>query len=139
MGSPSITSQDQRRIEQLITNWKGTLSWKLLTKAVELQLGIKITRQTLCTYTGIYTKYKKRKSDLRGVTPEVVSSITRSDVTAQERIARLERDVRDLEEKNAQQLRMIDRMLANASSIPNLDLRVLVKERPEELKRGPRA
>lgn len=139
MGSPSITTQDQRRIERLIANWKGMLSWKLLTKAVELQLGIKTTRQTLCTYTGIYTKYKKRKSDLRGVTPEVVSSIIRSDVTAQERIARLERDVRDLEEKNAQQLRMIDRMLTNASSIPNLDLRVLVKERPEELKRGPRA
>ena len=139
MSSPSITAQDQRRVEQLIASWKGKLSWKLLTKAVELQLGIKTTRQTLCTYTGIYTKYKKRKSDLRGVTPEVVSSITRSDVAAQERIARLERDVRDLEEKNAQQLRMIDRILANASSIPNLDLRVLVKERPEELKRGPRA
>lgn len=139
MGSPSITAQDQRRIERLIANWKGKLSWKLLTKAIQLQLGIKTTRQTLCTYTGIYTKYKKRKADLRGVTQEVVSSITRSDITAQERIARLEKDVRDLEEKNAQQLRMIDRMLANASSIPNLDLRELVKERPEELKRGPKS
>ena len=138
MGSPSITTQDQRCIERLIANWKGKLSWKLLTKAVELQLGIKTTRQTLCTYTGIYTKYKKRKADLRGVTPEVVSRITRSDVAAQERIARLERDVRDLEEKNAEQLRLIDRMFANALSIPNLDLRELIKKRPEELKRGPR-
>ena len=139
MGTPSITAQDQRRIERLISNWKGKLSWKLLTKAVELQLGIKTTRQTLCTYTGIYTKYKKRKADLRGVTPEVVSSITRSDVAAHDRIARLESAVNDLAEKNAQQLRMIDRMLANASSLPNHDLRDLVKARPDELQRGPTA
>ncbi|WP_372747175.1 hypothetical protein [Litorivivens sp.] len=133
MALPSISAQDQRRIEQLISKWKGKLTWKLLTKAIELELDIKTTRQTLCTYTGIYTAYTNRKGDLRGVTPEVVATITRSDVNAQERIARLEKEVRELEEKNAQQLRMIDRIFANATAIPNLDLRDLVKERPEEL------
>lgn len=137
MASPSISAQDQRRIEQLIVKWKGKLTWKLLTKAIELELDIKTTRQTLCTYTGIYTAYTNRKSQLRGVTPEVVASITRSDVSARERIARLERTVRDLEETRDEQLRMIDRIFANATSIPNLDLRDLVKERPEELRKEP--
>ena len=67
-----------------------------------------------------------------------MASITRSDINAQERIARLEKEVRDLEEKNAQQLRMIDRIFANATAIPNLDLRDLVKERPEELNVRPK-
>ncbi|HCS28686.1 MULTISPECIES: hypothetical protein [Spongiibacter] len=138
MALPSISAQDQRRIERLISNWKGKLTWKLLAKAIELELEIKTTRQTLCTYRGIYTAYSNRKSDLRGVTPEVVASITRSDINAQERIARLEKEVRDLEEKNAQQLRMIDRIFANATAIPNLDLRDLVKERPEELNVRPK-
>ena len=38
-----------------------------------------------------------------------------------------------------QDQRRIEQLLANASSIPNLDLRELVKERPEELRREPRA
>ena len=139
MAAPSISAQNQRRIERLIANWKGKLTWDLLTKAIDLQLSIKTTRQTLPTYSGIYTEYLKRKADLRGVTPKFVSSITRSDITAHERIMRLEKEVSALEEKNAQQLRMIDRIFANASSIPNLDLRELVKVRPEELKRGPKA
>lgn len=136
MAAPSITAHDQRRIEKLVSNWKGKLSWQLLVQSIELNLGIKTTRQTLYTYAGIYAKYQQRKADLRGITPDLVSSIILSDVRAQERIERLEQVVKDLETKNAQQLRLIERMLANATAIPNLDLRDLVKERTEELKRG---
>lgn len=136
MASPSITAHDQRRIERLISNWKGKLSWDLLTKAIEVDFGIKTTRQTLFTYSGIYEKYKSRKNELRGATPETFSRVTLSDISANERIARLEREIRDLEMRNSQQLRLIERIFSNAASIHNIDLRDLVKERPEEARRG---
>lgn len=133
MASPSISAQDQRRIELLISSWKGKLSWKSITQAVELHLGIKTTRQTLCTYTGIYAKYKKRKAALRGATEEMVTKITRSEISAQERIERLEIQIEELNGIVAEQLRFIERMLANAAAIPNVDIGELVKLRPEEI------
>lgn len=138
MASPSISSQDQRRIELLISSWKGKLTWRLLTQSVELELGIKTTRQTLCTYSGIYAKYRKRKAALRGVTEEIASKMTRSEIGTHERIERLERHVEELNGTVAEQLRFIDRILANAAAIPNLDIGELVKSRPEEIRRQPK-
>lgn len=133
---PKISAQQQRKIEVMLTKWSGKLTWDALVARVDLELGLKTTRQTLCTYTGISACYKNRKAQLRGATPALYTKITASEVKLVERIERLEAEVAVLEKNNAEQLRMIERMLANAKSIPNLDLRALIQKRPEEIQKA---
>lgn len=132
MFTPKISAQLQRRIEVILTKWTGKLTWEALTTRVELDLGLKTTRQTLYSYVGIRACYKNRKAQLRGATPAIYTKITASDVQLVERIDHLTAENKVLERNNAEQLRMIERMLANARSIPNLDLNELIQKRPEE-------
>ncbi|WP_339428174.1 hypothetical protein [Pseudomonas sp. RA_105y_Pfl1_P41] len=136
MVAPKITAEEQRKIEVILTRWTGKLTWGALVAKVHLELGIKTTRQTLCTYIGVSTSYKKRKAQLRGVTPSLYTMITASDVKLIEQIEHLKAEVEVLKRNNAEQLRMIERMLLNASFIPNLDLYALVKKRPEEIQKN---
>ncbi|PCC99036.1 hypothetical protein [Halopseudomonas pelagia] len=139
MASPKISAQQQRKIEVMLTKWSGKLTWEALVSQLELAMGLKTTRQTLSSYAGIAACYKKRKAQLRGATPAVYTKISLSDITLIERIERLEAEIIVLTRNNAEQLRMIERMLANARSIPNLDLKDLIQSRPEEsLKSMPR-
>jgi len=139
MVTPKISAFQQRKIEVMLTKWSGKLTWEALVARIDIELGVKTTRQTLCTYTGINACYKTRKAQLRGATPAVYSKITASQVKLIERIEHLEAEIEVLNRNNSEQLRMIERMLANAKSIPNLDLRALIQKRPEEVhKVGPR-
>lgn len=130
---PKISAQAQRKIEIMLTKWTGKLTWDSLVTKVELELAIKTTRQTLCTYVGISTSYKNKKAQLRGVSPSLYTKITASDVKLDKQIEHLKAEVEVLKKNNAEQLRMIERMLLNANDIPNLDLYALVKRRPEEI------
>ena len=132
MAIPKISAQQQRQIETMLTKWAGKLTWEALVTQVELDLGLRTTRQTLSSYMGIITCYKRRKAQLRGATPAIYTKITASEVNLVARIERLEAEIEVLTRNNAEQLRMIERMLANARSIPNLDLRDLMQERSEE-------
>ena len=136
MASPKITTTDQRRIEIMLKKWTTKLTWDALVKKIYLELGLKTTRQTLCTYTGINTEYKNSKALLRGSTPSVYSSVTASDVKLAQQVENLKAEVKILKRNNSEQLRMIERMLANASSIPNIDLDALVRRRPEEISKN---
>lgn len=139
MFTPKISAQQQRQIEVMLTKWTGKLTWEALVGRVELQLGLKTTRQTLCSYAGIAACYKNRKAHLRGATPTLYTKMTASQVKLVERIDHLITENEVLKRNNAEQLRMIERMLANARCIPNLDLRDLIQKRPEEIpKAGPR-
>jgi len=120
----------------MLAKWVGKLTWDALVAKVELEIGIKTTRQTLCTYVGINTSYKNKKAQLRGATPSLYTKITASEVKLVEQIEHLKAEVAVLRKNNAEQLRMIERMLLNASAIPNLDLYALVKKRPEEIHNG---
>jgi hypothetical protein len=130
---PKISAQAQRKIEIMLIKWKGKLTWDALVTKVGLELAIKTTRQTLCTYVGISTSYKNKKAQLRGVSPSLYTKITASDVKLDKQIEHLKAEVEVLKKNNAEQLRMIERMLLNANDIPNLDLYALVKKRPEEI------
>ena len=136
MVAPKISAQQQRKIEIMLTKWVGKLTWEALVKSVELELGINATRQTLCSYLGISACYKNKKAHLRGATPSIYTKITASEVKMVEQIDHLKAEIAVLKRNNAEQLRMIERMLANANVIPNLDLRALIKIRPEEIQNG---
>lgn len=133
---PKISAQAQRKIEIMLTKWTGKLTWDALVTKVELEIAIKTTRQTLCTYVGIAASYKNKKAQLRGASPSLYTKITASDVRLVEQIENLRAEVEVLKRNNAEQLRMIERMLLNASTIPNLDLHALVKLRPEEIQKN---
>ncbi|WP_433736731.1 hypothetical protein [Pseudomonas putida] len=135
MVEPKISAQAQRKIEIMLTKWTGKLTWEALVTRVELELAIKTTRQTLCTYVGIATSYKNKKALLRGASPSLYTKITASDVELVEQIEHLKAEVEVLKKNNAEQLRMIERMLLNAETIPNIDLYALVKRRPEEIQK----
>ena len=134
--APIITSHQQRKIEIIIVKWSGKLTWEKLVSKVKLELWIITTRQTLCTYVGIYTSYKSKKAQLRGATPSLYTKITASEVKLVEQVENLKAEIVVLKKNNAEQLRMIERILANANAIPNLDLYALVKKRPEEVQNG---
>jgi hypothetical protein len=139
MSTPKISAQQQRQIEVMLKNWTGKLTWEALVSRVDLQLGLQTTRQTLFSYTGISACYKDRKAQFRGATPALYTKMTASQVKLVERIDHLSAENEILKRNNAEQLRMIERMLANARCIPNLDLKDLIQKRPEENpKAGPR-
>lgn len=132
MAAPKISAQQQRKIEVLLTKWTGKLTWVALVDRIKLELDIETTRQTLCTYAGINVCFKKKKMQLRGITPSLCAVVTASDIKLVAQIERLKAEVLILEKNSAEQLRMIERIFANAKAIPNLDLRALIKIRPEE-------
>ena len=132
MAIPKITAHQQRKIEVMLAKWTGKLTWNALVDRVELDLGLKTTRQTLCTYAGINAAYKEKKAQLRGATPALYTRITASDLKMVEQIENLKAEVKVLKRNNAEQLRMIERMLSNANSMPNVDLNELIRKRPEE-------
>lgn len=135
MAAPKISAQQQRKIEVVLTKWTGKLTWEALVGRIKLELDIETTRQTLCTYAGINVCFKRKKVQLRGTTTPLYTVVTASDVKLVEQIERLKAEVSILEKNNAEQLRMIERIFANAKAIPNLDLRALIKIRPEEMLR----
>ncbi len=132
MASPKITAISQRKIETLLRRWKGKLTWEKLVRYVELELELITTRQTLCSYVGIAVEYKNRKAQLRGAKPEIYTELATSEINAFSQIKNLKAQNEILEKKNAEQLRLIERIFMNASNMPNIDLMLLVKERPEE-------
>jgi hypothetical protein len=136
MALPKITVQQQRKIESLIQGWSKQLTWDALVEVVKLEVGIQVTRQTLCTYSGIAASYKNKKNLLRGATPVIQAKLTQSDVSLFNKVEQLKAEISVLERKNTEQLRFIERMLSNAKEIPNIDLRQLIKPRSEEINSG---
>lgn len=136
MASPKISIQQQRKIEIMLTQWKGKLTRGTLVARVELELRIQATRQTLCTYVGINLCYKNKKAQLRGATSSLYTKITASEVKLVAQIESLKAEIVVLRRNNSEQLRMIERIFSNANAITNFDLRALIKKRPEEIQKG---
>ena len=132
MANPSLSTKEQRKIVALIRCWQSKLTWDLLVDRIDLELDIETTRQTLPKYISIKGAYKDKKLQLRGASPEVVKEVTKSEVDLYSRVKRLEAEIEVLEKQKDEQLRYIERILANASEIPNIDLRALVASRLEE-------
>ncbi|WP_441004028.1 hypothetical protein [Pseudocolwellia agarivorans] len=131
---PKITEDIQFKIECMIRLWDGKLTWNLLTQKIHLELGLKVSRQTLEDYKGIYVTYKHQKQILRGVTPKLEKSITKSDVNLIKRIEKLEVEIEIKDKTINEQKRFLQRILQNATEIPALrgNLEVLIAERPED-------
>lgn len=129
MADPSISTKQQRAIETMIRAWKTKLTWEKLTKAVFNDLGIKTTRQTLCTYKSIKSEYDLKKSEIRGASLNIYNTITKSDIKLIEKYERLKAENAVLQKQVDQQLTFIRTILSNLEGIPNIDLDEVVKSR----------
>jgi len=128
-GKKSLSNRDITNICKLIVGWRNKLTWKRLVDAINDDLGIKTTRQTLSEYFAIKQEYGLKKSELRGVTT-ASRTIEPAPVTyLQNQLYKLEKQVEMLERTKAKQLAMIERIMENAREIPNLDISVLLKAR----------
>ena len=129
-----ITEDIQIEIEGLISSWKGKLTWDLLTQKIQLEMGIKISRQTLISYKSLHIAYKHKKTMLRCKDPNILDEIPSNWAALIKRLKKLESQ---LEVKNRiinEQKRFLQRVLHNAAEIPALkgNLEALIAERPED-------
>lgn len=129
-----VTEDVQFNIERMIRLWEGKLTWDSLVKKIEIEIGIKVTRQTLEEYRGIYTAYKQKKQMLRGFDPRSERDITKADVHLYKRLKSLEAEIEVKDKIINEQKRFLQRILQNAVDIPSLkgNIDLLIAERPED-------
>lgn len=124
-----LDKEQVTKIKKMIVTWPGKLTWESLTSAIKNDLGVKISRQSLCSYTTIYNEFTRKKELIRGVINVSDNTITVADSTT---IKKLKKDLasskaeaemfkRDYEKAQL----LINRVIINAQSIPNLDVSVL--------------
>lgn len=124
-----LTRSEQHKIRALIRQWKTKFGWELLVKAINSELDIEITRQSLQGYTSIKDEYNDKKAQFRGVTPEITKRVTMSDVEQLKKIEQLKAELAIKNEIIEKQLVYIKTMLANAIEIPNYDISNITKPR----------
>ncbi|AOG11563.1 hypothetical protein [Agrobacterium sp. RAC06] len=69
MAKARLTRDEIDRIVELLTSWRGKLSWELLLKRVEAILRRPFTRQGLAKQENIQTAYQQAKNRIRLVKP----------------------------------------------------------------------
>ena len=131
---PKITEDIQFKIERILRLWEGKLTWDLLTQRVQIELGLKVTRQTLEDYDGIYSAYKQRKHLVRSESSRDVLKKLKSQSELSSTIEKLKAEIELKDKTINEQKRFLQRILQNAAEIPALKgkLDILIAERPED-------
>lgn len=131
---PKITENIQFKIERLIRLWEGKFTWDLLTKKIEIELALIVTRQTLEDYKGIYTAYKQQKKLNRGLTPKLERTILKNDIDLVNKIEKLQAEIEIKNKTINEQKRFLQRILQNAAEFPPLrgNIDILIAERTED-------
>jgi len=109
-----LTSDDVRRIVNLLKSWKFDLTWDLLVQACSNTLGITTTRQALNRKTEIKEEFAIRKRSLKTGIDETARPNSLN--VAHERINRLTQRVRELEGQNARYRELFQRWQYNAEA-----------------------
>ncbi|HDZ9267176.1 MULTISPECIES: hypothetical protein [Vibrio] len=132
----NLNNQQVSAICKIIVTWSDDekLTWLRLTKEIKARVSLSVTRQTLCKYFSIKHEYDLRKEAQRagesaGRNPP--TSATESDLRKE--IARLQREVSQLERKNNAQIVALNRAKMNAAKhhppiLPHVLFRAPVEE-----------
>ena len=75
MAKARLTNDEIERIVELLTSWRGTLSWELLLERVEAILRRPFTRQGLAKQDNIQTAYQQAKNRIRLAKPTYSESL----------------------------------------------------------------
>ena len=132
MSNIKLASKDIKNIRKKILSWHGKFTWDGLVLAIKSDLGIIISRQALKDYTEVYNEYLRRKAVGRGVVSVSDAPITVAD---SDTISKLQKDLANSQAEaemykrdyNKAQI-ILNRVIVNAQSIPNLDVSALFAE-----------
>jgi len=128
MSDPKLSISDEDKVVEMIRTWKTKFTWEALLAAIKEDMGIAITRQSLCTYDQIYDEYlikKGRKHRNNGVESEEIDKDVEELLEINEK---LDARVAHLEEIRNKQLNFIENMMLNAKD-SHIDLNDLVRPR----------
>lgn len=73
MARNRLTSDEIEQIVELLTSWRGELSWDLLTERVEALLRRSFSRQGLAKHENIQTAFQQAKDRIRTDKPTTYS------------------------------------------------------------------
>jgi hypothetical protein len=138
MASPSLSIEQQREIERLLSIWRGQITWDGLVDRIELKLKINTTRQTLNKYKSVRNAYRKakRNSRIEGVSLQDLAKFTKTDVKLIEKVKQLEAENVYLDNKVDLQLMFIKDIANEAEFNPLLmDLLISIKHKAISKKR----
>lgn len=129
MSDAALNESDIQNVRKLIISWQGhKITWAALVSMIKRDLGITISRQSLCKYGAINTEYQRKKEMLRGVVstdPNITVADANTITSLQKKLetATSERDMYKRDYEKAQLL--LNRVIVNANTIPNLDIKTL--------------
>ncbi|TMO05492.1 hypothetical protein [Pseudoalteromonas sp. S558] len=129
-----ITEEMQFKIERMIWLWKGKLTWDSLVKKILIDFDLKISRQSLKDYAGIYSSYKRKKIQPTDTYIKAARYANSNDEDTAAQIEKLKIEVQLKNKIINEQKRFLQRILHNAIDIPALkgNLDILIAERPED-------
>jgi len=128
MSDPKLSITDEDKVIQIIRTWKSKFNWDTLIAAIKEDMGIAITRQSLCTYDQIYDEYLIKKGRKQRTDDLGVEKIDKDVEELLEINEKLETRIAYLEEIRNKQLHLIENMMLNAKDT-HIDLNDLVRPR----------
>lgn len=90
-----ITTEDEKRIRDLIEEWRGPLKWDLLTAEVNKRFRAKWHRQSLANHKRILKAFQDKKLELRKAARELGRSRGKSGESTVEYLRRQLRDAQE--------------------------------------------
>lgn len=114
----NLNNQQVSMICKIIVTWPDgeKLTWQRLTKEIKARMSLDVTRQTLCKYFSVKYEYDLRKEAQRAGEPPGRNppfSATENDLRNE--IARLQREISELERKVNVQIVALNRAKVNAA------------------------
>lgn len=133
----SLSGKRINSIVAIIDNWQSpTFTWEALVNAIEIELMIEVTRQTLSSYSQIKAAYNKKKKNtrLKKLGVDIENDHIRSEkicincIKIQQKIEKLTKEIEQLEKTNESQLGQIISMIHQLRRYyPNVDLEEIMK------------
>lgn len=130
-----LTREIENKTVAILRRWNSKITWDLLIERLQVELDFKTTKPTLRTFNRITKEFDKAKARYNRVNtlPEnTVKRISAGDVDYYEKYMACTKENEVLQEVIDEQLALIERMLKNAEEISGIDVKSLIKERPEE-------
>ena len=135
-GRIKLTRKIEIKIVAMLRQWSSKITWDLLIKRIKVELDFEVTKPTLRKFDKISREFDKAKERYNGVnklTPATVKRISSGEVDFYEKYKFCIQEKELLQEIIDEQYALIETMLKNAEEIAGLDIKRLLRDRPEDI------
>jgi len=126
VGKSGLTNALISQICEMIIGWDGKLTWALVIEAIERDLNLRITRQTLSQYYSIKTEFQRRKRQIQCSAANVSEQRSLDELALQKKVEVQQRKIEALEAKLNKQLDQMKTFIFNVRNIPGIDISTLL-------------